>query len=484
VGKPFNGFDDETIFKLFGAEAAEDEIPERLKSYFFRNKSYNNIRGDLPLRILVGHKGIGKSALLKMSYLEDIAEGVLALWLQPNELLNVAGKSEEFIQRIEQWKNNISRMILERTLESMGTSPDASIIKQYTWTSGRVMAQLIDILSGQKYVENVKQVFQKKAKYFLTVPKIRVYIDDLDRGWEASKEDIKNISALINALRDLCNEDRRIQFRIGLRTDAYFLVRTSDESTDRIESYIIPLSWTNHDILVVVATRISNFFEQSVDPVELARLPQPEVARLIHAIIDEKFSGSGHWDRAPIHTVLLSLTRKRPRDLIKLLSGAAREAYKNGHQKISSYDLESTFPTYSTERIQDLVNEFRSEMPNIERLLYNMKNTRREFEKGYRFFYSRDRLISKLRNIIQTQSLTFSNLRTVTPTSIAEFLYKIDFIIATGRKEDENKEWIYFDQNRMLVSQFVDFGYAWEVHPAYRWALQPDHRGKILETIG
>jgi len=318
----------------------------------------------------------------------------------------------------------------------------------------------------------------------LTVPKIRVYIDDLDRGWEASKEDIKNISALINALRDLCNEDRRIQFRIGLRTDAYFLVRTSDESTDRIESYIIPLSWTNHDILVVVATRISNFFEQSVDPVELARLPQPEVARLIHAIIDEKFSGSGHWDRAPIHTVLLSLTRKRPRDLIKLLSGAAREAYKNGHQKISSYDLESTFPTYSTERIQDLVNEFRSEMPNIERLLYNMKNTRREFEKGYRFFYSRDRLISKIRNIIQTQSLTFSNLRTVTPTSIAEFLYKIDFIIATGRKEDEKKEWIYFDQNRMLVSQFVDFGYAWEVHPAYRWALQPDHRGKILETIG
>ncbi len=71
----------------------------------------------------------------------------------------------------------------------------------------------------------IRKAFQKNQV-------IRVYIDDLDRGWSASKDDINNISALINAARDLTNDDGRVQIRIGLRSDAYFLYRTSDESTD------------------------------------------------------------------------------------------------------------------------------------------------------------------------------------------------------------------------------------------------------------
>ena len=27
---------------------------------------------------------------------------------------------------------------------------------------------------------------------------------------------------------------------------------------------------------------------------------------------------------------------------------------------------------------------------------------------------------------------------------------------------------------------FVDFGYDWEVHPAFRWALQPDNLDDIF----
>ena len=60
-------FDDLTIRDLFGTDTAEDEDPERLKAYFFKNKAYSSTRANLPLRILVGHKGIGKSALLRMA---------------------------------------------------------------------------------------------------------------------------------------------------------------------------------------------------------------------------------------------------------------------------------------------------------------------------------------------------------------------------------------------------------------------------------
>ena len=54
-------FDERSIQQLFGHEAAEDEDPRRLREYYFKTSVYDQVKADLPLRILVGHKGIGKS---------------------------------------------------------------------------------------------------------------------------------------------------------------------------------------------------------------------------------------------------------------------------------------------------------------------------------------------------------------------------------------------------------------------------------------
>ena len=110
-------FDDETILKLFGAQAAEDEDTERLKSYFVRNKSYDRIRANVPLRLVIGHKGIGKSAILKISYLEDIESGELALWLQPNDIASSWSVEGSFVDRVEGIKKNLLR---ERLINGFG----------------------------------------------------------------------------------------------------------------------------------------------------------------------------------------------------------------------------------------------------------------------------------------------------------------------------------------------------------------------------
>ena len=41
----------------------------------------------------------------------------------------------------------------------------------------------------------------------------------------------------------------------------------------------------------------------------------------------------------------------------------------------------------------------------------------------------------------------------------------------------------YFEENRYLSSAFVDFGYDWEIHPAFRWALQPDDINSIFTRL-
>ncbi|MBC6613312.1 hypothetical protein H8B15_20495 [Hymenobacter sp. BT507] len=53
-----NSFDDVTIRNLFGSEAGEDEDISRLKQYYFKSDIYERVKAPMPLRILVGHKGI------------------------------------------------------------------------------------------------------------------------------------------------------------------------------------------------------------------------------------------------------------------------------------------------------------------------------------------------------------------------------------------------------------------------------------------
>lgn len=141
-----------------------------------------------------------------------------------------------------------------------------------------------------------------------------------------------NISALLNAIRDLCGADKRLQIRIGLRSDVYFLVRTSDESTDKIERNIIWLTWTNHEILTVIAKRVATFMGKSIDDFQLSMQRQAVIAKELNPIIEPTFSHVGKWENAPMHRVLLSLTRRRPRDLIKLLYGGGEGGFSKQSQ--------------------------------------------------------------------------------------------------------------------------------------------------------
>lgn len=478
-------FDDMSIQQIFGTDSAEDDDPERLRSYFFKNRAYQNIRQPLPLRILVGHKGIGKSALLRMSFLEDQDEEVLPLWLQPNDLVISSAIKQSFVEKIEAYKALISRRLYDKSLEKLDIVASDRDKYSVQHTAKQVVSSLYQMAlakTGADIAEETKRLRQR----FTSNSIIRVYIDDVDRGWSASDDDINNISALINAARDLSNEEgSTIQVRIGLRSDAYFLYRTSDESTDKIEGNVIRLSWTRHDVLVVMALRVAHYFGRTLDTKTFSSSSQKVIASELDAVIESKFSvGKGHWDGAPIHVVLLSLNRNRPRDLIKLLTEAAKEAYRNDHSMISANDLESVFSNYSHGRITDLILEFKSELPEIEKLIYNMTPSKKQAQdKKKRWLYTNDELMKKLGNILQNHNFRFRNGTAVSAKRLAEFLYKIDFLIARNDGPNGEAEWTHFDQNRMLQSQFVDFGYKWEVHPAYRWALQPKNVHEILDSI-
>lgn len=76
-----------------------------------------------------------------------------------------------------------------------------------------------------------------------------------------------------------------------------------------------------------------------------------------------------------------------------------------------------------------------------------------------------------------------ANGRNADAKDLAQFLYKINFL--TARKELPSGEILrkYFEEHRYIYGKFADFGFDWEVHPAYRWALQPDDLESIFAQL-
>jgi hypothetical protein len=262
----------------------------------------------------------------------------------------------------------------------------------------------------------------------------------------------------------------------------YYLYRTSDESTDKVESSIVWLSWTTHQLLALLCKRIITYFGGSALESDLIKMPQKEYDKILEYVFCARFNGMGNWSDIPTRHLISSLVRKRPRDLVKLCSSAAKEANKRGETIINSADFKNIFNHYSSERLRDTVIEFRSELPDIEALLLKMKPTTKEKKFADSFLFTYDNLLEKVKHITEQQKFTFANGKTAYPKDLCEFMYKISFI--TARKDSDAKIVRFeFEEQNYLLNSAVNYGYKWEVHPAYRWALSPDNNMAIIKSL-
>jgi hypothetical protein len=112
-----------------------------------------------------------------------------------------------------------------------------------------------------------------------------------------------------------------------------------------------------------------------------------------------------------------------------------------------------------------------------------MKPTKKERLASESYLFSMDKLSKKLTSVMGSVNIRFSNGRPANGRSIIQFLYKIDFITARRTMDDGTIDRKYFDNGQFLANEFTDFGYDWEVHPAYRWALQPQDIQDVIASL-
>jgi hypothetical protein len=133
-------------------------------------------------------------------------------------------------------------------------------------------------------------------------------------------------------------------------------------------------------------------------------------------------------------------------------------------------------------RLEDTTAEYKGELPKIKDLLLGMAPEDKTNVAKESYFYTTDTLRKKLKQITLTNRFEFVNGNRATEDELISFMYKMSFLTATKKNSDGHIVREYFDVNQYL-SASMDFGFDWEVHPAYRWALQPRDVHSILNTI-
>lgn len=474
-------FTPEVIQQLFGFEDAESETPERLKEYFLKKDTYNSMFADLPVRLLVGHKGTGKSALFRVLMSDEEDRGSLVVMIKPDDIAEICLEQSNFLLRIREWKEGLLRIIIEKALAQFGTT-DESKWQSFAKKGLGIVDFLTSLSSKLKEFVDTTEAQRKCADRYLKNRRVVVFLDDLDRGWEGKKDDVTRISALLNAVRDLASENEGLRFKVALRSDVYYLARTSDESTDKIEGSVVWCKWTNHEILVMLIKRILTYNQQQANYDSLFVSDQFHLSTYLDDVFTRKFDGLGIWSNTYTYKVLMSMIRKRPRDLVKLCALAANHAYSSKSHIINTDHLRASFDEYSQGRLQDTINEYRSELPNIQDLLLEMKPTTKEKKAGKGFVYTSSELKAKISSIMEHHKFFLAG-KPATESALLNFLYKINFITARKLVEGDEIQRKYFEENRYLTNSTIDFGYDWEVHPAFRWALQPDDINGIFDKL-
>src|SRR4051794_328021 len=106
---------------LLGRDAAEDEQRERLQKYFLKTSAWTAVTDHRRnLRIVVGNKGTGKSAMFRMAAVEDRAQGRLPVFVQPDHLLGIAEGENDYLRLVRLWKDGLAEVIVDRALHELG----------------------------------------------------------------------------------------------------------------------------------------------------------------------------------------------------------------------------------------------------------------------------------------------------------------------------------------------------------------------------
>ncbi|MGK2256380.1 MAG: hypothetical protein ACI8Y6_001688, partial [Brevundimonas sp.] len=112
-------FTPDNIGEIFGSDAADTEDAARLYTFFISNDSYHNVRAPNPICLVVGQKGIGKTALMRVSALDDQRNRFPSIFIRGSRILAAAEAGGSGSATIGKFRTVIEDALLSQVAEGI-----------------------------------------------------------------------------------------------------------------------------------------------------------------------------------------------------------------------------------------------------------------------------------------------------------------------------------------------------------------------------
>jgi hypothetical protein len=430
----------------FGNEAGDDADPEELASYFVEQTMFGPfVDNREKVLVATAKKGVGKSALIQwLAYrTAKTDEEALIVKCRGADLsrskFNLRSELATPHDYIRDWMVRICALVNRHLAANLNVAitDDAITLIETAELDGYKSRNLVGCLT-----DRFQQILGKGKPTKLTAKdevrllqrakdrRLWILIDDLDATFQNTDAECLELSTFFSACRYLAQDMDDICFRITMRTDVWPIVRRYDESLDKMEQYVRDIVWEQADFRRLLYKRIKSQADRlNVPTPKLPAYSQDEERE--EAVLKLAFVPKMPWGDQETYTyrVIYTLSYHRPRWAIQLCKLAQQFAVRLGDHLIAKDHIDGVWGDYGKKRIADLVSEHKHQCPQIEELINGFRGCERRM--------TREGLFEWIKNHISNHmAATIEGRARRSPIEVAQFLYRLGFIVARSEESD------------------------------------------------
>lgn len=384
-----------------GSDSAERDIVVGLSEYFYQNSTYQKFFNS-GKTILVGNRGSGKSAIFKYMAALEARKGNLVIELSPEEysyeLLSQYLRSEQEGSWGKQssysvaWQYLLYNLIFKKIVAEkrgllIGTQKDIYTYVQNNLQTNDlnsigILFAYLKRLEGIKLGinESVQKTRDLQALYSLEEIKdllpslrrileklrIKIFIDELDKGWDNSEDAKYFLAGLFQAAQKLNLISQSLKVYISIRQELFDNIPQIYEDAQKIREDVEVIRWGKTELLELIGLRIAHCFPELQGQDGIRRWNAVFAAHL-----------PSHKEESVDY--IIDRTQLRPRELLQFCKLCV-EFYVEG-KRIEEGTITAAEEVFSEQKIKDLAAEYRFKYPHLLDLFEIFRGRKQYFEK-------------------------------------------------------------------------------------------------------
>jgi len=473
----------------FGVPAAERD--DDLIACFVTSETYKRLSQGQKT-IILGNRGVGKSALFRKLAEDETQKGNIIVQLAPEdysyELLSQSMKREREGSWAKQgaysaaWKYIILVTVMKRIIHigrKLKHGPDARIYSylrdHHIGVEPNPIGMLISYLKRMEGVKVGKYESGIRAKelerlysleeiepFKLDIDEICerknviVLIDELDKGWDGSEDAIAFVAGLFQAAVSLNDQFANLRVLLSLRKELYDNIPALYSDAQKVRDIIETVEWDEQKLLELIARRISN------------KVPELGVLSF-EKTWNNVFQETLEYRQTKSFNYIVDRTLYRPREIIQFCNDIAERGLGKTPETLLPFDYKQIAEAeyaYSESRVKDICSEYRFQYPGLQNIMetfrgksYNCKRSELE-----------EHLLQILVGDISISLETRAIYEVWEPENLIETLWHIGFIRAqtVGGLKAKRRSGSSYLGSHQITSLNLRNIQRFHIHPMFR----------------